>query len=133
MGRRRRNGSADVTRLGVNGFDDLAGGVEGRGGGQACAGMRAGAAEEEAANGCAIAGPTDERAHGEKLIEGEFAVGDVAARQTVGLLEIQRRDDAAGEDSGGQVGGVLRESFDDNVSERVAVGGPIAGGGDLRG
>jgi hypothetical protein len=45
--------------LAAEGFHDLMAGVEGGGGGRARAGVRAGAAEEEAANGRAVAGPAD--------------------------------------------------------------------------
>ena len=99
----------------------MAGGVEGGGGGETCAGVDAGAAEEKAANGRAITRPADQRAHGEKLVEREFAVRDVAAGETVVIFEVERRDDAASENFRGQVGRVLRERFHDGVGERVAL------------
>lgn len=49
-------GHALTGRVSLQPADDLGGGAEGGGGGQACAGMDAGAAEEKAANGGAIAG-----------------------------------------------------------------------------
>ena len=49
--------------------------------------------------GCAIgvrvARPPEQRARDEPLIERELAVEDVAAGQTVGALEIERRDHLA--------------------------------------
>lgn len=60
---RVRNDSIELVhldrQLAAEVLHDLAGGVEGGGGGWACAGVSAGAAEEEAANGRAIAGPAD--------------------------------------------------------------------------
>ena len=84
--------------------------------------MGAGAAEEKAADGRVVAGPADERAHSEKLVEGEFAMGDVAAGQTVGLLEIQRSDDEARENFRRQIGRVLRERLYDDVGQGVTLG-----------
>ena len=107
------------------GFEDLAGGVEGGGSGEAGAGVGAGAAKEKAANGGAVTRPADERAHGEELVEGEFAVGDVTAGEAVVLFEIERRDDARGEDFRREVGRVFGEGLDDGIGESVALVFPI--------
>ena len=105
--------------------EDLAGGVEGGGAGKGDARVSAGAAEEQSADGRLIAGEAEKRAHGEELVEGEFAVGDVAAGKAVFGFEIERSDDAAGENFGGQIGRVFGEGFDDGVGEGVALIFPI--------
>src|SRR5258708_37532562 len=77
--------------------DDFAGGVRAGRAREAAAGMRAGAAEKKAANGRAVARPFEQRAHGEKLVEREFTVENVAAGEAVGLLEVERRGGLRGE------------------------------------
>ena len=68
----------------AEGVDDFAGGVGAGGAGQAVAWMRGGAAEEEVADGSFVAGPVEDGAHGEELVEGQFAVEDVASGEAVG-------------------------------------------------
>src|SRR5258708_35121829 len=85
--------------------------------------MRAGAAEKKAANGRLVARPIENGAHGEELIEREFAVKNVAAGEPVGSFEILRSDDLHGIDEIGQVRRVGGESFDDGVAQVVAAGG----------
>ena len=63
--------------------DDFARGVGAGCAGQAIAGMRAGAAEEEAADRSLVARPVEHGAHGEELVERELAVEDVPAGETV--------------------------------------------------
>src|SRR5580698_2208287 len=63
------------------------------GAGESVAGMRAGAAEEKSANRSFVTRPIENGAHGEELIESEFAVEDVATGETVNSFEIARRDD----------------------------------------
>src|SRR4029077_10125934 len=87
--------------------------------------MRAGAAEEEAADGRFVAGPIEDRAHGEKLVEGELAVEDVASGETVDRFEIERSDDLHVFNQARQIGGVLGESFDDGVAWLFAAGIPV--------
>ena len=45
-----------------------------------------------------VARPVEDRAHGEELVERQFAVENVAAGEAVGGLEILRRDDLHGLD-----------------------------------
>ena len=52
------------------GVDYFVGGVGSGGTGQAIAWVSAGAAEEEVADGSLVAGPIEDGAHGEELIEG---------------------------------------------------------------
>src|SRR5437764_13471051 len=73
-------------------FQNLARGVAARKPIQARARMRARTAKVKSRDGCAVACPAEKRAHGEHLVEPEFAVKDVAAGQSVGLLEVERRD-----------------------------------------
>src|SRR6266853_2570526 len=84
--RRRRKESSKFA-------DDFASGVGAGNAGQAVAGMRAGAAKKKAADGRFVTRPIQNRAHGEELIESEFAVKNVAAGEAVGSFEIKRRDD----------------------------------------
>src|SRR5713226_10368996 len=76
--------------------DDFAGGVGAGSAGEAVAGMRAGAAEIEAADGSAVARPVEQRAEGEELVEGQFAVKDVASGEAVSFFEVMRSDDLSG-------------------------------------
>lgn len=110
---------------GAEGFEDFAGGVEAGGAGEGDAGMRSRAAEKKIVDGSAIAREAEQRTHGEELVEGEFAVGDVAAGEAVVGFEIERRDDAASDDFRGEIGSVFGESFDDGVGESVALIFPI--------
>src|ERR1700686_3356918 len=73
--------------------DDFAGGVGAACAGQAVAGMRAGAAKKKAADGRFVARPIENGTHGEKLIECELAMENVAAGEAVGSFEIKWRDD----------------------------------------
>src|SRR5580704_296957 len=105
--------------------DDFAGGVGAAGTGEAVAGVRAGTAEEEATDGGFVARPIEDGAHGEELIEGKFAVKNVAASETVRGFEIFRGDDLHVFDEIGQVRRVGGESFDDGVAELLAAGVPV--------
>src|SRR5713101_8945030 len=92
-----------INETSAKGVDDFAGGVSAAGTGEAVAGMRAGAAEKKAANGSLVARPIENGAHGEELIEREFAVKNVPAGEAVGGFEIFRRDDLHGFDEIRQV------------------------------
>src|SRR6266480_2126853 len=78
--------------------------------------MGAGTAEKKATDGCLVACPIENRAHGEKLIECELAVENVAAGKTVGCFEILGRDDLDAFDQAGKI----RDVGGENV---LAVGG----------
>src|SRR5579863_5302490 len=73
--------------------DDFAGGVGAGCTSQTVAGMRAGTTEIKSADRRFIASPIEDRAHREKLIEGELAMENVAAGETVDGLKILRSDD----------------------------------------
>src|SRR5580693_9848824 len=92
--------------------------------------MSAGTGKKEAANGRFVAGPIENGAHGEKLIEGEFAVEHVAAGETVNRFEVMRSDDLHVFDEAGQILRVLRESFDYSVAEILAARVPVRFGLD---
>ena len=81
--------------------------------------MRAGAAQEEAADRGLVARPIEHRAHGEKLVEGEFAVKNVAAGEAVGGFEISRSDDLHGFDDSAKLGRVVAKVLK-TVSPRIA-------------
>ena len=65
---------------------------------EAGAGMRSRSAQIEVANRRAVPRPAEQRARHEELIERQLAVKDVAARQPVRPLEIERRDDLPRDD-----------------------------------
>src|ERR1700744_564674 len=85
--------------------------------GESVAGMRAGAAEEKSANRSFVTRPIEDRAHGEELIESEFAVEDVAASESVDGFEIARRDDLHRFDDLIEVGRMDRERFENIFGE----------------
>ena len=98
-------------------MDDFFGGVGTARAGESVAGMRAGAAEEESANRSFVARPIEDGAHGEELIEREFAVEDVAAGESVDGFEIARRDDLHRFDDLVEVGRMDSERFEDVFGE----------------
>jgi hypothetical protein len=87
--------------------------------------MRAGAAEKQAADGRFVAGPIEDRPHGEKLIERQLAVEDVAAGEAVGCFEILGRDDLDAFDEGGKMGRVSGKSLDDGGAKLLAASVPV--------
>ena len=100
--------------------DDLAGRVSAGSPGQAVAGMRARAAEKKTAYGRLVARPIENRTHGEKLIQSEFAVKDVTAGEAVGGLEILRRDDLNALDQARQIGRISGESAQNRFGKTSA-------------
>ena len=91
---------------------------------QTGAGMRAGTAEIQASNGCSVARPFQQRPRHEALIESQLGVEDVAAGQTIGALEIQRRDDLTRDDRGLEPGSVTRDRSRGGVAEPIALNVP---------
>src|SRR2546429_4492871 len=86
--------------------------------------MRAGAAKKKAADRRFVARPIENGTHGEKLIECELAVKNVAAGEAVGGFEILGGDDLDAFNQAGKIGRVRGESLDDGVAEFLAAGGP---------
>src|SRR6266851_7562785 len=109
----------------AEGVDYFAGGVGAGGAGEAVAGMSRGAAEEEVADRRFVAGPVEDGAHGEELVEGEFAVKDVAAGEAVGGFEVLRRDDLDAFDEAWKIRGVRGKRANDGGTEFPAAGVPI--------
>src|SRR5258706_1793996 len=105
--------------------DDFAGGIGAASAGQAVAGMRAGAAKKKAADGRFVARPIENGTHGEKLIECELAMKNVAAGEAVGSFEIKRRDDLHVFDEIGQIRRVSGQGFDNGVSQVEAARVPV--------
>src|SRR5258706_7152651 len=105
--------------------DDFAGGIGAASAGQAVAGMRAGAARKKAADGRFVARPIENGTHGEKLIECELAMKNVAAGEAVGSFEIKRRDDLHVFDEIGQIRRVSGQGFDNGVSQVEAARVPV--------
>src|SRR5258708_6688368 len=87
--------------------------------------MRAGAAKKKAADRRFVPRPIENGAHGEKLIERELAMKNVAACETVGCFEILGSDDLNPFDEAGKIGHVRGESIDDGVGEILAAGVPV--------
>src|ERR687888_2512888 len=94
--------------------------VRARGAGDAAAGVRARAAEVEAAKRRAVLRPADEGAEGVELVERHLAVERVAARQAVLAFEVEGRDDLAAENQFAQVRRVSRERPHDRVGELLS-------------
>src|SRR5580704_2279114 len=92
--------------------------------------MRAGAAQEKPANWRFVARPIEDRAHGEKLIERQFAVENVATREAVTCFEIVRSDDLHVFDEAGKIGCVLRQCLDYGLAKITATRVPIIFGLD---
>src|ERR1700691_4793552 len=76
--------------------------------GEASAGMGARAAQVKTGNRGAVLRPSRYWTHKEKLFQPQVAVEDVAFGQTVGALEIERRQYLASENCARNVGSVLR-------------------------
>ena len=87
--------------------------------------MGAGTAEEEALDGRFVAGPVEDRAHGEQLIEGQLAVKNVAAGEAVFGFEVFGGDGLSALDEAGEIWRVIADGFDDGVGEVLAARIPI--------
>src|SRR5690348_18474733 len=92
----RVSSSARCAALLLQIFQNLPGCIRARPTGQARSGMRARSAQIEVANRRAIARPIQQWTHGEKLIERQLAVKDVAAGEPVSVLQILGRDNLVG-------------------------------------
>ena len=87
--------------------------------------MRAGAAKKKAADGRFVTRPIENGTHGEKLIESELAMKNVASGEAVGSFEIKRRDDLHVFDEIGQIRRVSGQGFDNGVAQVVAARVPV--------
>src|SRR5580700_4708567 len=90
--------------------------VRTRSAGQSCSWMRPRAAQVQILNRRSISSPVKQRAHGEKLIERQFTVKDVTARETVSVLKILRRDDLVRENQLRKLRRVLCQRPDHSVA-----------------
>src|SRR5439155_4352164 len=88
--------------------------------------MSAGPAEIEIFNWSAVVSAAENGAEGEELIQRVFAMKDVSAAETVGLLQIEGRDDLAVNDQVGEVRGVGRKGSNHGIAELVAAGIPAS-------
>src|SRR5208282_4482509 len=82
-------------------------------------------AQIQVLNRRAITGPVEQGTHGEKLVEREFTMENVAARESVGVFEILRRDDLVRENQFRKFWGVLRQGADNRVAESDPLAVPI--------
>ena len=105
--------------------DDFPGGVGAARTRQACPGMRPRTAEKKAANRRFVARPIEHGPHGEKLVQDKFSVKNVAARESIGSLQILGRDDLHALDKAGEIRRVRGESPDYRVAEFPAARVPI--------
>src|SRR6188768_3187487 len=78
-------------------------------------------AHEEAPDGRAVVGPSGRRPEEEQLLECQFALEDVAFRQTERAFDVQRREDLPVQYQVLQVRGVLGNRVDDRVTERLTM------------
>src|SRR5712672_3005475 len=90
--------------------------------------MGGGSAHIEVIDWGAVVGPARDGAEKEKLLEGEFALEDIALRQAEFALEVERGEDLAADYDFFDVGGVLG----DGVDYRVAKGFFVIVPGALR-
>src|SRR6266850_5330760 len=79
-------------------LDNLAGSIRTRGSGNSTTRMRACATEVKSLDGSSILRPPNDRTKGKKLIERLFAVMNMPATESVGLLQIKWSDDLPGHD-----------------------------------
>jgi VWFA-related protein len=103
-----------------------AGGVAPVGAGEAAARVRPGAAQIQPAHGGAVAGPAEDRAHREDLVERLLAVEQVAAGQAPVVLQILRGDHLAALDEPRQVRGGGRQRLEDAIPQLLAPAVPVA-------
>src|SRR3954464_9331945 len=80
--------------------------------------MRARSAKIQIFDRSAVSCPVEHRTHGEYLIQREFAMKYLTARQAVGLFEIQRGDDLTMKNLSREIRRALRDSFDHGVTQR---------------
>src|SRR5688500_5373725 len=86
--------------------------------------MRAGSTQEEVLDRRGVLRPSENRAHGEELIERGFAVVDLSAGQTELVLQVRRRKYLARHDCGAQPGSILFEGVEDDGCEGITSGLP---------
>src|SRR6056297_249304 len=107
---------------------DLARCVPPRQPGDAATRVGAGTAQVQAGHGATIVGLAEQRTRAEQLVEAQRAMKDVAAQQAVLALEIQRREEAASENAGGEVRRMTVHRGDRQVGEGFPVAVPAAVG-----
>ncbi len=88
--------------------------------------MRARAAQIQMPNRRGVARPPEQRPRDEELIERQLAVKDVAAGQSVGPFEIERRDHLAREDGGPEAGRVALDRARRGVAQAIAFARPMS-------
>src|SRR5260221_574849 len=88
--------------------------------------VRPTAAQIQAPNRRGVPRPFQQRPRDEQLIERQLAVKNVAAGQSVGPLEIERRDHLAGEDRGSEAWRVALDRARGGVAKTIALRVPIA-------
>ena len=87
----------------------------------AAAGVCRGAAHIKVVDGSAVISPAGNGAKEKKLLEGEFALENVALREAEFALEVERREDLAAGDDFFDVGGMLGDGVDDGIAEGFAL------------
>src|SRR5581483_2136779 len=80
--------------------------------------MSSRAAQVQVLNGRVVARPVEQGPHCKELVEGKLAVINMAAGETVCVLEILRSNDLVMEDHLRQVRSVLGQCLDHSVTER---------------
>ena len=89
--------------------------------------MRAPSAQIESADGCAISRSPQDRAHRKELVERQFPVKDVAARESMLAFEVEGCDDLRREDLRSNARNRIFEHSECGVEQRVASTRPIGG------
>src|ERR1700691_2281631 len=83
--------------------------------GQSRSSVRPRTAHVQILNGRAISRPIQQWTHGEKLVECQFSMKNVAAGQSVRVFQILRGDDLVRQNEFRKLGSVLRQRFDYSV------------------
>src|SRR5205823_7270739 len=91
------------------------------------AGMRPGAAEIQPLDRSPVPGPPQQWTKREELIERVLAMKNMPARQTVGLLQIQGRQDLAMNNNLTNIRRIFRKGFENCVGKFAAARIAVAG------
>src|SRR4029077_3460582 len=89
--------------------------------GNASAWMRPRAAQVESFDRCAILRPSWHRPHEKQLVQRKIAVKDITFRQSVGALQIKRRERMPCEDRARDIRGIFPNCAYDPVAQQFAM------------
>src|SRR5688572_13434662 len=108
------------SELGVGVGQNLQGGVSSRCPHDSPAGMCGGAAHVQVSNRSSVLSPSRRRTKKEQLLQRQFALEDVALRQSPLAFEVERRDDLAMTNDVGEIRRVLGDGVHDGIAKFIA-------------